>query len=73
MTYLAATVDIDGKSVEFYFIGNPDDDKIMSPLYVRVGKLSRFAGYWLHNNSLTDAAKRGYAAWVDPGTYRHRA
>ena len=53
----------------FSFIGDPMADRVKSALYFTPNgeRMPKFSGYWWHDEPIEHAAKRGYAAWIDPG------
>jgi hypothetical protein len=55
----------------FSFVGDPENDRCKTPIYhTRPGdRIAKFSGYWWHDEPLEHAIKRGYAAWIEPGTY----
>lgn len=56
--------------VNYSFISH---DAKKSPLYYTDPKgcgMAQFAGYWWHDEPLDVAVKRGFEAWINPGTYR---
>ncbi len=58
----------------FVFIGDPARDAVKTPLYYRPDPngMPKFSGYWWHDERIEVAVKRGYAAWIDPGTYANK-